>query len=794
MVGASLRDRRQALLERPTLQAAAFCRAYAEEADAWLSGVAEQASEGNRRHLALLAVGGYGRGELAPFSDLDLVLVHDGHKDVARVADAIWYPVWDEGVHLDHSVRRPAEVLAAAAEDLRVALGLLDGRLVWGDPAVAEPLLAQVRARWADGLGAHWLPALHQQMEDRHRAQGEVAFLLEPDLKEGRGGLRDANALRALAACAPSLADQVDLASAERAAATLTAVRVELHRSAGRELDRLLLQEQDQIAAALRYPDADALMAAVSAAGRTIAWVVDGTWRRRELWQPPSRARSRRLGRRRRQGKEELPTAAGSPSVEPSVAEVEPGIVCRRGEVALAEGAGGGDSSLGFRLAAVAAERGLPVARAALNRLADKLPPPEDPWPVETRQALVRVLSQGERAIEPLEALDHHDLLTRTMPEWGAVRHKPQRNAYHRFTVDRHLLEAAANAARLTDRVDRPDLLLIGALLHDIGKGYPGDHTAVGTELVGAIARRMGFPPDDVDTLVAMCAHHLLLPDTATRRDLDDPATVEAVAEAAGDRRTLDLLWALTEADSQATGPAAWGTWKAGLVADLVDRAGRVLEGEAPSGARRWRTDEHLSLMADVRHTGKPIVLLDPPHVVVVAPDRRGLLASVAGTLALHGLDVRSADVTGEDRVAAEEFTVEAGRGTWPDSARLREDLEAVLADRIPLHDRLEAKASAYARARRPSAARPVVPQVRVDNSASSSSSVVEIRALDEVGLLRRVTQALFDCHLDVVSARVSTLGDEVVDAFYVRDSHGEKVTDPATLARVEQALQAVIG
>ncbi|MHB1584743.1 MAG: HD domain-containing protein, partial [Acidimicrobiales bacterium] len=563
-----------------------------------------------------------------------------------------------------------------------------------------------------------------------------------------------------------------------------------LHRRAGRELDRLLLQEQDQVADVLGFADADALMAAVSEAGRTIAWVVDGSWRRQARWLPAAPSRRWRLGRRPAPATAPAGDGRSSPGQTP---EVEPGIVIRDGEVGLADGAGGGDSSLGLRLAAVAAEHGLPVAAAALNRLADKLPPPDDPWPVETRQALVRVLGQGHRALEALEALDHHDLLSRTMPEWAAVRHKPQRNAYHRFTVDRHLLEAATNAADLAERVDRPDLLLVGTLLHDIGKGHPGDHTAVGVELVRTITGRMGFPGDDVETLVALCAHHLLLPDTATRRDLDDPATIETVAAAAGDRRTLDLLWALTEADSLATGPAAWGSWKAGLVADLVDRARRALEGEAPTAGRRWRSGEHLALMADVRRTGRPVVLLDPPHVVVAAPDRRGLLASVAGTLALHGLDVRTADVTGGDGVAAEEFTVEAARGSWPDSARLREDLDAVLADRIALHDRLEAKAHAYAGARRPSAARPVVPQVHVDNAASAHSTVVEIRALDEVGLLRRVTQALFDAELDVVSARVSTIGDEVVDAFYVRDAAGAKVTDPVTLERVGASLQAAI-
>ncbi len=469
------------------------------------------------------------------------------------------------------------------------------------------------------------------------------------------------------------------------------------------------------------------------------------------------------------------------------------------GEAALTPGAAvTTDSSLPLHVAAVAAERNVPIARAALHRLADKTPPPPDPWPPATRQALVRVLATGRPAIDALETLDHDGLLVRLLPEWAAVRNRPQRNAYHRFTVDRHLLEAAANAAALVDRVDRPDLLLVGTLLHDIGKGYPGDHTDVGIVLVRTIAERMGFAPDDVDTLVAMCRLHLLLPDTATRRDLDDPTTIETVAAAVGDQRTLHLLGALTEADSLATGPSAWGSWKAGLVAELVNRAGRFLDGGdgPPAGGRRggWVTDAHRAAMDDVRSSGRPAVVLDPPQVVVVAAlDRPGLLASVAGVLALHGLDVRSADVTGEDGVAAEVFTVEVGRGSWPDSARLREDLEAVLSDRLALTDRLQAKARDYANGRRPSAARPVDPHVLVSNEASATSTVVEIRAVDEVGLLHRVTRTLFDCDLDVVSARVSTVGDAVVDAFYVRDAAGQKVTDRRVLGLMAQRLTDAI-
>ena len=466
----SLRERRRDLLARTDLQGEAFCRAYAAEADEWLSGVAARAVGETNRHLALLAVGGYGRGSLCPYSDLDVVLLHRGHRDIKAVADAIWYPVWDEGVHLDHSVRSPAEVLSAAADDVRVALGLLDARLVWGDAKVADPLMARARTAWRESLGTRYLPDLEAQMRDRHRGVGDVAFLLEPDLKESHGGLRDVNVLRAISAYAPLLADYADLASLEPATALLTRVRVELHRIAGREQDRLLLQDQDQIAAALDFDDADVLMAAVSAAGRQIAWVSDDVWRRRPSVGPLAAPAAAALAAPRRRARRRPRRSPWAPTWSTSAARSRSSRARAVSE----------DASLAFRLAATAAELDRPIAKGSLHRLADRMPPPGDPWPPAVLAALLRLLAAGRPAVDKIESLDQHGLLVRLIPEWAAVRNKPQRNAYHTYTVDRHLLEAAALAAGLTDRVERPDLLLIGALLHDIGKGYPGDHTRGG--------------------------------------------------------------------------------------------------------------------------------------------------------------------------------------------------------------------------------------------------------------------------------------------------------------------------
>ena len=746
-----LRAERRALCEEAGLSGPAFCRAYAAAADRWLVSLL-----GDEPGVALVAVGGYGRGELAPFSDLDVVLVHDGRRDMKQVADRIWYPIWDAGVGLDHSVRTVKEAVAVAGDDLKAALGLLDARFVAGDERLADELRRKAAEQWAK-RSVRWLSELGRSVRARHEEFDEVAFLLEPELKEGRGGLRDVHALRVLAATT-AVAGAFDPA-VDQAYDLLVHVRVALHRRAERALDRLLLQEQDGVAADLGYRDADALMADVSAAARTVAWAGDETWAR--VLRPRKAAKDRALG---------------------------PGLALRDGEVVLtADASPASDPTLVLRAGVAAASTGARLSRPSLDRLAAEAVAPSEPWPAEVREALVALLGAGHAAVPILEALDQKGLIVRLLPEWANVRCKPQRNAYHRFTVDRHLCEAAANAAALADRVARPDLLLLGAWLHDIGKGFPGDHTTIGMEVVARIGARMGLPPADVDVLVAMVRHHLLLPDVATRRDLDDPATSATVAAEVGDRGTLELLAALTEADSLATGPSAWGSWKAGLVAELVARAAHRLDGGdgiGGAGGRSLPTADHLALMAQRRL----IVDVEGERLTVIAPDRPGLFARVAGSLALHGLDVRSAAVaSSDDGMAVEVFELDPGVRA-PDWSRVRGDIERALSGRLALDARLAERARVYAR-RRPAAALPTEPRVTFDNAATDAATVVEVRALDGVGVLYRITRTLADADLDVRRAKVSTLGHEVIDAFYVVDSEGRKVTDREHLVEVERAV-----
>ena len=753
----------RAELERDgALVGRALCRAYSDLVDDWLGELLTAAeAEGGAGDVALVAVGGYGRAELSLQSDIDVVLLHTGRSDIGTLADRVWYPIWDEGVKLGHAVRTTKEALTLAADDLDTATSFLQVRHIAGDADLTDELARRALEQWQK-RAKRWLEELSRRVRERHESAGEVAFLLEPDLKEGHGGLRDVHALR-WAEAARRLLWEGDDPALEEAYQTLLSARVELHRRTGRPGDRLLLEEQDGVAESLGEPSADALMHTVAAAARTIGWRSDDAWQRIDAsLRGPSGWRARR------------DRAIG------------PGLVLRDGEVHLtADADPAGDPSLVLRAAAAAAAGDTRIHRGSLDRLAAESGPLPAPWPDDVRRALVDLLLSGHRAIPVIEALDQMGVWVHVMPEWEAVRSKPQRNAYHRFTVDRHLIEACANAAALVARTDRADLLVLGALLHDIGKGYPGDHTEVGMDLVRGIGARMGLPDADVDVLVSLVEHHLLLPDVATRRDLADPATLELVAGAVGDVRTLNLLAALTEADSEATGPAAWGTWKSELVRDLVGRTSHVLGGGSVEDVSEdFPTPEHLELL----RAGQQVLRGDGDRLTVVTADRPGLFSRVTGVLALNGLGVLDASVTGLDGVALEVLRVESTFGPTIAWEKVIDDLQKVLEGRLALQARLAERARVYGtRARRGPVHEP--PRVVVDNRASRDATVVEVHAVDAIGVLYRITRALAELDLNIVSAKVQTLGDRVVDAFYVRDMAGQKVTDPAALVEVERAL-----
>jgi [protein-PII] uridylyltransferase len=427
-----------------------------------------------------------------------------------------------------------------------------------------------------------------------------------------------------------------------------------------------------------------------------------------------------------------------------------------------------------------------------MRRFAAEAAPVGTPWSVETREAFVALLGGGDAMVPLVELLDEQGIFASYVPEWDRIRCKPQRNAFHRFTVDRHLLEAVARAGDLVRGVRRPDLLLVGALLHDLGKGDAGDHTDNGVLLARTVAARMGYGEADVEVLVALVRWHLLLPSYATGRDLDDPATIAAVADAVGDEDTLELLAALTVADSLATGATAWSEWKAQLVDRLV-RLTRVelgrRAGEAGAGAMTVPArDPHLDSF-----DGTLTVQPRPGGVTLVAPDALGLLALEVATLGVHAQGVRRARTFTVDGVAIGEFDLEPERGREPDWSRVAEDLRRALDDPAAIREQLAVRSQRYGSFARPTAARPADPRVLVDNDATKAATVVEVRAADGIGVLARITDVFARRSVRVEQAYVSTLGHEVVDTFYVTTPDGTKLTDVDELRALEGALEGAL-
>ncbi|MFG2823669.1 [protein-PII] uridylyltransferase [Kitasatospora sp. NPDC048365] len=800
---------RAALLADPALGGVERRTALAALTDRWLTGLYRAA--GSPPGTALVAVGGYGRGELSPRSDLDVLLLHEGPLD-DELAERIWYPVWDSGAALDHSVRTPAEARAVAAEDLKAQLGLLDARHLAGDPALTAALRSTVLADWRTGAPAR-LPELHELCTARAERHGELSFLLEPDLKEARGGLRDVVALNAIAATwlADAPRDGLD-AAAER----LADVRDALHLATGRATERLSLQDQDQVAAQLGVLDADTLLRQVYESARTVAYASDVTWRSVERVLAARSNRGRRIARLGFpfSGVGRTGGAVGKGAVERR--PLAEGVVEQDGEAVLAQGARPAtDPVLPLRAAAAAAQAGLTVSYATVRRLAAEAKPLPVPWPDEAREQLVTLLGAGEACLPVWEALEAEGVISRLLPDWERVRCRPQRNAVHRWTVDRHLIETAVKAAAMTRRVARPDLLLVAALLHDIGKGWPGDHSEAGEVIIRDLAVRMGFDKTDTDTLALLVRHHLTLVDTATRRDPDDPATVDLITKVVGTLPHLELLHALTEADATATGPAAWSSWRASLVHGLVARAAAQLAGGLVLPVDAEPTADEERLAVEAARTLAPALALhaqteagaggvaepgvpEPMGVelTLAIPDQPGLLGTVAGVLALHRLTVRKAglrelDPIGAGPVLLLSWTVAAEYGELPEAARLRADLRRALDGSLDVARKL-AERDAAAPKRRGIATPPPVVTV-APGAVSLSATVLEVRAHDAPGLLHRIGRALDAAGVRVRTAHVSTLGADAVDAFYVTDPDGRPLA-AGRAAQVARSVQEALG
>ena len=752
-------------------------RERSNESDRFLSQLFNTAEKADGRknlgkEIALAAVGGYGRGELSPGSDLDILFLHTGKvsaDDLKAFVNDVLYPLWDKK-SVDHSVRTRSETRDAASSDLRVATGLLDIRLIAGNPDLVAGVQLDALDFWRKNAKEN-LANLHKSLQERHVRAGELAYLLEPDLKEARGGLRDIQALRAISL---SAAIAVPLEKISWAEGTLNNVRESLHIASGRGKDRLLFQEQDKVAKLLNYPDADAMMSDVARAARTVDYLLNYTWHALE-----------------HKGKDGL----GRILKRPRITTVAKNVSASNREIVIDPFTSLDDDPVcGLRAAATAAQLGLPLSLDTCTELSENLKSGQGklptPWPREARELLISLIGAGEAMVGIFESLDQEEIIFEWIPEWMSVRSLPQRNALHRHTVDRHMVETAVHAAKLTRKVQRPDLLLFAALFHDIGKGAQEDHSVRGVRLIEPIAQRIGFDAKEIEILKNLVLHHLLLSSTATRRDLDDPATIQSIVSLIPDVNTLELLHALSIADGEATGSAGWSDWKATLVNDLVQRVKRAMAGaefaqqpevsaeqiaQAEKGELRVTLEEHSSGYA----------------VEVISPDKPGLLSIVAGVFNISRLDVKSARTKTLGNSAVMYWIVTPEPHAPETSATKLHGLIAdALLDSKDVEEKLIARAAAYASI--PSIPVPD-PEVEIFTDAATDATVIEVRSHDRPGLLFRIGAAITQSKIDIRSAIVTTLGAEAIDTLYVTELTGgplspERATEVAS--HLKQALK----
>ncbi len=802
--------------------------------------------------VSLLALGGYGREELSPQSDLDILVLQGHGADLTSLVEKILYPLWDAGLDVQCVARTPEENLRVAREDSRSRTSLLEGRFLEGTRGLFAGYERLVLEQEIFGRGVRpFVEGKLAEMEARHERFGSTVYLLEPNVKEGPGGLRDIHTalwvakVRFKARSPDELLQRGavppgELAALQEAREFLLRVRNHLHFLAGRREDRLTYEFQDEAAPFFGYPDDG---------------TIPGVERFLQAYYECANRVTHFAGaviRRATAGLVPRPQAAGA-------REVVPGVRVRRGEVYLSPPAVEKRPLAMLEAFEVAQTHGvdlspeaLEVIRANLHRVDDRFR--RDPHAVEL---FLKILRHPRRVATTLLRMHDVRFLDRFIPEFSRIFCRVQRELNHCFPVDVHSLFAVQELrriargeyaeefpllTRLSGELERPDILYLAALLHDVGKGEGGGaHAERGGEIALAVGERMGLTPRDREDLVFLVEKHLVLSRTAQGRDLHDEDLIRAFAQEVGEAERLKMIYLLTVADIRAVGPGAWTAWKDLLFRELYEKALRALESREGTDRKRARerveaVRERLrrllaaeppaeveAFLSGVEHPqyllanpldalarhfaafkgrGKtPVISFRPvtaqgyTEVLVVARDRPGLFAEIAGLLAAHRINVLSAVLnTREDGWVVDCLHVSGPAGDDLEEQRRegwRRDVEDVLAGRKTLGqalgDRLRPRGGLPRR-------RPAVPtRIRVDQEASQRFTVVDLQTADRVGLLYDVARTLAAQGLNLRLAKIATTLEQVLDSFYVETAEGEKLLEPSRVAALEQALEAVV-
>jgi len=817
---------------------------------------------GPRMHMeknpcVLIALGGYGRKEQCLHSDVDVLLLFKKRvpEEAKELVQEIFYPLWDIGLEVGNGTRSLRECTRLASEDFEVLTSLIDARFLCGISSLYSDLMEGLRDRVLRKRGRAILKWMAESSQKRHARFGDSAYLLEPNVKEGLGGLRDYHAIRWIARTKYNvdhigeLAEKGHLTPDElqglsEAVAFIWDVRNWLHRITGRKCDQLYFEHQIKLAGDLGFEDANGQQAVERCLG-----ILHGhmeyvkhlhlSFVNKVMPRGEKPVRSRSVSRPGIQGLKLRRHALHFESPE-SVKE-KPILL--------------------IKIFEQSALLGVPLSIEANRLVREHLAMVDETFRGSSSvvRSFRRILVSPPQTFNVLNEMLNTGFLVALLPEIKAVVNRIQYDEYHVHPVDKHsllavrtlktLVESTADGdnslyPQLYEDVARRELVLWAALFHDIGKGVPGgDHAEQGAEIVGRVFARMGFPTTDIDTIAFLVREHLAMIRTATQRDLQDEKVVVEFARKFGDVDRLKMLYLLTVADCMATGPKAWNSWTDVLLKELFFKAHHVLQrGELATRTsaeivERKREEvfqkahsmprEKLEVLFEkmspryllytpskdlLRHIELVQMLGDSPFVLdacmstgtyfrtvtVCARDRPGLFSSIAGVLTLNNLDILNANIyTWGNGIALDLFTVRAPRdGLHEDEvwSKARNDLRAVLAGAWNLDDALNEKLFSnrpYRPRLKSSAKRP--DKIVVDNENSSFFTIIEIYTHDFPGLLYRITNALFHCHLDVRIAKIATKVDQVVDVFYVRDMDGQKVVDAEKVSSLRNAIERVL-
>ena len=803
----------------------------------------------------VVALGGYGRGELHPSSDIDLMVVHDGELApfVQRLTHELLYGMWDLGMQVGHSLRSLDDCVAMARTDFPSRTSMQETRFIAGD----RRLFARFRKVLRDNVYRHdfeqFLATTLAERDQRYRKYGASPYIGEPNVKESAGGLRDVHTAMWLGAAKfgartlRELADKGLITPREQALtdAALTflwRVRNALHLLSGHKNDVLTRDLQPRIALDIGYED-DAVSLGVERFMRDYylhARVIHRISRR--LIARCQESLSRRGAAERRERQQALEDGLVFFDGRLHLADRNPGLL-RRDSARIMK--------VFWHLHRLGCELSLDLERA----VEDSLDLVDDGFrrsPV-IRDLFIDICRNWGRAALTFSEMHELGLLGAYLPEFGGLTCLVQYDVYHRFSADQHSLlavehlEAVApgqsaeseGAAQVFSEIEKPELLMLGMLLHDIGKAKGHGHVKKGIPLIRELTARMGLPAEDAAAVEFLVAHHLTMSHIAQRRDIDDPKTMTDLAEVCGDPQRLRMLYLLTYADMRAVGPGVLTGWQAQVLHDLYARTLKQLTapGTTPAASRANRTmlagrlraalnDEidaqqvkaHVAMVSDryltstsVQRMAEHLRLLrrleaaplatevfhhpdlGSSDLVVVTRDVPGLFALIAGTMAAHGVNIMSAQIhTREDGIAIDTLQVNDPTGEAVTSAahwrRTLEALGAVIAGTTSVDDLLERR-----RRGRPPTGVQGPPKITIDNHLSDANTVIEVKCPDRVGLLYLITKTLSSLGLDIASARIATEIDHAYDTFYVHDRQGQKLEQPAAMEHAREGLEQAL-